>query len=235
MNAVRLVRTVIWDLRLQATYQIMTVAAVVTLLYIGIFRLLVRQEMDEILILLIFTDPAMLGFIFIGALVLFEKSSNTLEALIVTPLRIPEYLFSKAISLGLIAVFCALVMAVAGHGWDISYPEFIYSVFITSCVVTFLGFAGASRVRSFNQYIIIIPMFLTPLAIPLLNFLGLTGSRLMYLLPTQATLNLLQASFNPVPVWELVYALIYLPLWGIISYYYAEYSFRRHIIVSDRT
>ena len=76
MRIKRLLGTVLWDLRLQVKYQILTVAVIVTALYISIFKLLVRGEFDELLVLLIFTDPAMLGFIFIGALVLFEKSSK---------------------------------------------------------------------------------------------------------------------------------------------------------------
>jgi len=76
MRMKRLLATVLWDLRLQVKYQILTVAVIVTILYVAIFKLLVKDEFDELLVLLIFTDPAMLGFIFIGALVLFEKSSK---------------------------------------------------------------------------------------------------------------------------------------------------------------
>ena len=233
MNFQRLWRTVLWDLRLQVKYQILTVAVIVTVLYITIFKLLVKEEFDEILILLIFTDPAMLGYIFIGALVLFEKGSNTLDAIVVSPLRIPEYLFSKVISLGLIATVCALIMAMAGHGFRFNYFLFIYSVFITSAIVTFLGFAGASRIRTFNQYIIIIPMFLAPLALPVLNFFGLTNSWLLYTIPTQATLNLLWGSFHSMGIVDLVYSLVYLPLCLLLSYAYAARSFRRHIIISS--
>ncbi len=234
MSIKRLIGTVFWDLRLQVKYQILTVAAVVTILYTMIFKLLVRDEFDEILVLLIFTDPVMLGFIFIGALVLFEKGSHTLDALVVTPLRISEYLFSKVISLGLIATVCALVIAIAGHGLRFNYFLFIYGVFITSAIVTLLGFAGVSRMRNFNQYFIIIPQFLAPLALPLLNFFQLTDSWLLYILPTQATLNLLWASFHPISTSDMVYSLIYLPVWLLLSYNYAAYSFRRHIMVSSK-
>ncbi|HEC43007.1 MAG TPA: hypothetical protein ENI20_09290 [Bacteroides sp.] len=235
MNLGRLFRAVLWDLRLQVKYQILTVAVIVTVLYIAIFKLLVKGVFDEILILLIFTDPAMLGYIFIGALVLFEKGSNTLDAIVVSPLRIPEYLFSKVISLGLIATVCALAMAMAGHGIRFNYILFISSVFLTSAIVTLLGFAGASRIKTFNQYIIIVPMFLTPLALPLLNFFGLTNSWILYLLPTQATLNLIWGSFHSIGTADLVYSLVYLPICLLFSYSYAAYSFRRHIIISSNS
>jgi fluoroquinolone transport system permease protein len=234
MNPKRLISTVGWDLKLQVKYQILTVAAVVTVLYTLIFKLLIREGFDEILVLLIFTDPAMLGFIFIGALVLFEKGSNTIDALVVTPLRIAEYLFSKVISLGIIATAAALGMAVAGHGPVLNYSLFVYSVFMTSAIVTLLGFAGASRIRSFNQYIIVIPQFLAPLALPLLNFFEVTDSLLLYILPTQATLNLLQASFHSVSTADLVYSMVYLPACLMFSYYFAARSFRKCMLVSSQ-
>jgi len=235
MNRKRLLSAIGWDLRLQVKYQILTVAVVVTILYTLIFKLLVNEEFDAILILLIFTDPAMLGFIFIGALVLFEKGSNTIDALVVTPFKISEYLFAKVISLGLIATACALVMAIAGHGPVFNYPLFIYSVFMSSAVVTLLGFAGVSRIRSFNQYFIIIPQFLAPLALPLLNFFDITDTWILFIIPTQATLKLLWASFHSISTGHMVYSLIYLPIWLILSYYYAAYSFRKHILVSHKT
>ena len=234
MRVQRLLGTVLWDLRLQVKYQILTVAAIVTALYIALFKLLVREEFDELLILLIFTDPAMLGFIFIGALVLFEKSSNTLDALVVTPLRMQEYLISKAISLSIIATVCALLMAIAGHGINFNYLPFIYSVLMTSAIVTLLGFYGASRINSFNQYFILIPIFLTPLALPLLNLFGITDSLFLYALPTQATLNLLRASFHPIPAGDMLYSLTFLPLFLVLSYFLAAHAFKRHILVSSR-
>jgi fluoroquinolone transport system permease protein len=228
----RFIRTIGWDLMLQLKYQIITVAAIITLVYTLVFRLLAKDGFDEILVVLIFTDPAMIGFIFIGALVLFEKGSGTIDALIVTPLRKTEYLFSKVISLGSIAIVCSLFMAIAGHGWQFNYFLFIYGVAFTSFIFTLIGFIGVSRVQSMNQFIIIIPVFLIPFVLPLMNFFGLTSSWILYLIPTQAFLDLLWASFNPVPAGRILYAMIYLPFWLGFTYYLALRAFDRNIIIS---
>jgi fluoroquinolone transport system permease protein len=177
----------------------------------------------------------MIGFVFIGALVLFEKESGTLDALIVTPLRKGEYLISKALSLGLIATLCSLVMVIAGHGWNIKYFPFIYGIAFTSSIFTLIGFIGVSRVRSMNQFIIIIPMFLVPFVLPLLNFFNLTHSWLLYLIPTQAFLDLLWASMHPVPPVRILFALIYLPIWLGLTYFLALRAFDRNIILSSQT
>jgi fluoroquinolone transport system permease protein len=231
----RLLRTIGWDLLLQWRYQIITVAIVITVAYTLVFKLLAKDGFDEILVLLIFSDPAMIGFIFIAAMVLFEKGSGTINALIITPLRKREYLFSKAISLGSIAMLCSLVMAIAGHGWRFNYFLFIYGVAFTSFIFTFIGFIGVSRVKSMNQFVIIIPFFLIPFVLPLLNFFNLTNSWMLYLIPTQSFLDLLWSSFSPVATGRIIFAIIYLPIWLGITYYFALRAFERNIIISSPT
>lgn len=231
----RLIRTIGWDLLLQFRYQIITVAVVITAVYTLVFRLLAKNGFDEVLVVIIFSDPVMIGFIFIGAMVLFEKGSGTIDALIVTPLRKTEYLCSKVISLGLIATICSLVMAIAGHGWSMNYFLFIYGVVFTSSIFTLIGFIGVSRVRSMNQFVIIIPFFMIPFILPLLNFFNLTSSWILYLIPTHAFLDLLWAAFHTMPAGRIVLAMIYLPVWLGLVYYFALKAFDRNIILSSHT
>lgn len=228
-----LFRTVGWDLILLWRYQIVTVALVITTAYTLIFKLLAKDGFDKVLIVIIFSDPVMIGFIFIGVMVLFEKGSGTIDALVVTPLRKTEYLFSKMISLGLIATVCSLVMAIAGHGWQMNYFLFIYGVFFTSSIFTLVGFIGVSWVKSMNQFIIIIPIFLIPFILPLLRFFNLTSSKILYLIPTQSFLDLLWASFFTVPAGHIIFAMLYLPIWLGLAYYFALRAFDRNIIISS--
>jgi fluoroquinolone transport system permease protein len=228
----RLLRTIVWDLLLQFRYQIITVAIVITVAYTLVFKLLAKDGFDMVLVLIIFSDPVMIGFIFIAVLVLFEKESGTIHALIVTPLRKSEYLLSKVISLGFIATICSLVMAIAGHGWHFNYFFFIYGTVFTSSIFTLIGFIGVSRVKSMNQFVIIIPFFLIPFVLPLLNFFKLTSTWILYLIPTQSFLDLLWASFHTVPAGRIIFAIIYLPIWLGLAYYLALRAFDRNIIIS---
>jgi fluoroquinolone transport system permease protein len=226
----RLITTVLWDLRLEIQYQIVTIAALITTLYILIF-LNIPGTYDQILMILIFSDPALLGFMFIGGLVLFEKGAGTLQALVVTPLRVWQYLWAKTISLTLIALPCSLLMAWAGHGWQLHYPYFLAGVILTSCLFVLVGFAGVARVKTLNQYLIIVPMFLTPIFLPLLNFFGITNTLWLYLIPSQASLILLEAGFSPeMPVEEILYAITYLLFCVGVAYYFARSSYVKYII-----
>ena len=77
-----------WDLIRQYRYNIVGVAAFVTVVYILILFGIEWEYKDKLVVFLIFNDPAALGMMFIGSLVLFEKSEHTLEALVATPISL---------------------------------------------------------------------------------------------------------------------------------------------------
>ena len=109
-----------WDVRLQRRYGLYAVYAVVTVAYALALQLVPEGFRADALVLVVFSDPVVLGFYFIAALVLFEKGDGVLDALVTSPLSTRVYLASKAISLTLLAVLASLVLAVAtvGTGFD---------------------------------------------------------------------------------------------------------------------
>ena len=226
----KLLSMVLWDLRLQARYNIVTVTCVVTALYVLVFRAVPAAREEDILILLLYSDPSMLGFMFIGALVLFEKDANILRALTVTPLRTSQYLWSKAISLTLIVVPASLVMGIAARGAGLSFGYLLLAVILSSLLFIMIGFSGVARVTTFNQYIIVVPLFLAPLCLPFLNLFGVTDTYWLYLVPSQASLLLFQAAYRAVPPVKLVYAVLYLALWIGLAYAAAARSFEAYIV-----
>ncbi|MFI8356849.1 fluoroquinolone export ABC transporter permease subunit [Streptomyces cyaneofuscatus] len=224
-----LARAVGWDLRLQLRHQIVTVALLVTAAYgIGL-RLLPDDWRDDVTVLLVLSDPTMIGFLFVGALMLFERGAGTLHAVVVTPLSPSLYVWAKALSLTAISVVCALTMTVVGHGTDFRPVPLITAVILTSLLFVFVGVAAVVRVRSLNEYLVIVPVFLIPLYLPLLGFLGLGGSWLYHLLPTQASLLLIQRSLEPRPLWEVFYAVALLAASATVAFFWASKSFDAHV------
>lgn len=226
----KLLSTVGWDLRLAVKYNIVAVALLVTAVYTVLFRMLSFNYKDDFLIILIFSDPVMLGFVFIGVLVLFEKGANTLQAVVVTPLRAWQYLWSKTISLTLIATACSFVLALVGHGWKLNYVYLALAVLLSSALFVLIGFVGVARVSTFNQYIIIVPLFLAPMALPFLNFFEVTNTYWFYLIPSQASLILFRATFKSGETPEIAYAVLYLGMWLASAYFVARKSFAVHIV-----
>lgn len=227
-------RAVAWDLRLQLRYQIITVAAVVTAIYALVFRILPETAGDRPLVMILFSDPSVLGFLFVGVLVLFERGANTLQAVAVTPLSAAHYLWAKAISLTAVATASGWAIALAGWGWRLGHAALVAALVLTSLLFVFLGVVGVARARSVNEYLLIVPLFLAPINLPLLAFLGIAESPLFYLLPTQASVVLFRAAFEARPAWEIAYALVYLPLSVFGAFLWARRAFERSLRAGGR-
>jgi fluoroquinolone transport system permease protein len=165
-------------------------------------------------------------------MVLFEKQSGTTTALVVTPLQPWQYLLSKSISLSLPAVMVSFFMGLASNA-DVNYTLLFLSVILTSVLFLLLGFIGAQRVKTFNQYLIIIPMFLTPLCIPIVDFFGWWKSPLMWIVPTQSSLTLLKGAFNGIEWLELCMSIAILVLAIAIAWRWAVKEYIRGMATSD--
>lgn len=209
------------DFALIVRNRILAAAAVVTALYVLIIQVLPDESFNMVLTMLILSDPVMLGFMFTGAMVLFEKSSNTFQALSVTPVRPREYLLSKGLTLTVVALAASMVMAVSGLRLDFHFLYLTAAVVFSSLLFIYIGFIGVSRVKTFNQYFVVIPICMIPTCLPFLNYFGATDTLVWYAIPTQASLILFTAAFEGTGgtgAGEMIYALIYLPASVLLSY-----------------
>lgn len=230
MNAARLASLIKLDAMLIVRNKILLVTLVVTALYAAVFQVLPETHFRTVISILIFTDPVMLGFLFIGVMVLFEKQGNTLHALSVSPVREGEYIASKAITLTTLALLSALVMSLAAVGFRFQVLFLSIAVVLSSFLFIFLGFTGVSRVQTFNQYFIVIPLFMIPCFLPFLNNFGITDTILWYVIPTQASLILFEAAFSEVGLYDKIYALVYLPFSLFPAFALAKLSWHRNLI-----
>lgn len=209
------------DLIRQLRYQILGIAVAITVIYIGIFYFIPGASQDLVVQFLIFNDPVALGMLFTGAMYLFEKSENTLEAFAVTPLRAAEYLLSKVITFSLLGLSASLAMAFAAWGWDFAKVPLIIGISLTASLFTMLGFVIVVGTRSFNEYVIKIGIWMIPVALPLLDFFGIYRSYCFYLIPVQPTLLLLNASRTDIAPWQMIYSIGYLIVWNILAFQWA--------------
>jgi fluoroquinolone transport system permease protein len=224
---IRILHYSLWQLRLLIRYQIILTAFVIAAAYILAFKLVPFIQIDKVLIFLIFSDPTLLGFIFIGAMILFEKADQTLPAQVITPLHSSEFLWAKAIALLVPALICSLSMMMAGQGTQFRVILFILNTGLSSLIFTFLGIVGVMHVKTFNQYLIVIPLFLAPTSLPLLSFFGLTNLNILYIIPTQSTLYLFEQVLGSPNTFKELACLSYLVLWVYLSYRYAKTSFEK--------
>ncbi|MFT5196882.1 MAG: fluoroquinolone transport system permease protein [Candidatus Promineifilaceae bacterium] len=175
------------------------------------------------------------GYLFVAALILFEKQEHTLDALIVTPLRPNEYLSSKIISLSLLALLeIGMILIAAWIIWygaaDINWIWLILGVLFMQCMMTILGIIVVVRYDRINDFLMptLLVAFVTQL--PFLAGLNIWQPFFFYLIPTFPPFLLLLAAFNPIPIWQLAYGVIGSLIWTVLFYVWANRAFEKHII-----
>lgn len=102
---------------------------------------------------LLYSDPAMIGLMFIAVLIFVEKAAGTLQATLVTPGRVWEYLISKALSIALLGVgfallFVPLTVGVARINW----PALLALTALGALFSSLLGAALAVFFDNISQF-----------------------------------------------------------------------------------
>ncbi len=219
------------DVRLQFRYGLYTVYAILTVLYSLGLQLRAPGLRTDAAVLVIVSNPTALGFYFIAALMLFEKEEGVLDALVVSPLGDRGYLLSKALTLSLLATLSATLIAVAGNGVTPRTVLVIGGVALSAPLFVFIGVVGVARFKSINEYFMSSIVWASVLFVPpLVGYLGLFRSPLVYLFPTQPVLLVVEAGLRPIAHWQLLYSLGYLVVGNVVTYAWARRAFRKHIV-----
>ena len=106
---------------------------------------------------------------------------------------------------------------------------FVVATALSSLLLVFIGLVAVVRVRSINAYLVIVPLFLVPLTLPLVQTIGNVESPLLYALPTHGSLLLLQAAFEPRPAGKIAYGVAILTAAITLAQRCAVSSFDRHV------
>lgn len=227
----RLLPALKYDILFQIKQGIYYLYTGITVLYAILLYFIDNSIKSDVSVLMIISDPILLGFFFIGGIVLLEKDNNILQALFVTPLKVNEYIISKSMSLFFITLVCSIIIGIIGFRKDINLFLFVLTICISSSTFTFLGMAIASSVNSLNEYMFISSCFEIILFSPLVSFFGIFDTFLFRLIPSDAVISLIKSSINN--RWtEAVFPLLVLIIWCISFYYIAKKSIFKNIIVS---
>lgn len=220
-----------YDLKLQFRHGFYYAYLVVCLIYVVIIRNLPAGIQKPALTLVLLTDPSVLGFFFIGGIVLLEKGQNTLEGLFITPIRMQEYLWSKVLSLTVLALFSSYLIVIASVGFSFNPLPLLLGVTLTSVLFVFLGFTLVSITKTINGYLLTSPLYAVIAMLPVIDYLGILQSPWFYLIPTKSSLVLMDSAFRPYPAGELLLSMVLLAgsIW--LSYLWASKWFYRYIVL----
>lgn len=166
-------------------------------------------------------------FYFMAALVLFERSENTLSALIVTPLRFGEYLLSKASSLALLALLENLFVVVLLFGPDFDWLLLLIATFGVGLFYAWAGFVVILRFDSINTFLLPSTLFVVIFALPLLAHFGISGRWLFAWHPVEPFLTLMRTAYVQGSLWELTYGLVGASGWTVAAFALARHRFSK--------
>lgn len=230
--AARLAVAVGTDVRLQWRNRFYLVYLLISVGYIAGLLAAPREARPLALGLLLFSDPAVLGFFFIGALVFLERGDGTLAALAVTPLGTAEYVASKVLSLTVLALAACVGITAAVRGGEAHYGWLVVGVVLTSASFVLLGLVAATRTGTVNRYMLSAPLWTPPLLLPLAEPLGLVESKWLMALPTGAGLHLILGAVGAAPAEPatLTLASAVLVVWIAATYLWARCWFERYVL-----
>ena len=101
-----------YDFLFQAKQGIYYLYGGITAIYLILLHFLSGDIKEGVGIIMIISDPVLLGFFFIGGIILLEKDNNILQALFVTPLKINIYILSKVLSLYCVTLISSLAIGI---------------------------------------------------------------------------------------------------------------------------
>ncbi|WP_027421092.1 fluoroquinolone export ABC transporter permease subunit [Crocinitomix catalasitica] len=199
--------------------RIIALSLVVSALYIGAFMALRGfEQIEKLLILVIYNDPALLGVLFTGVLVLFEKNENTLQVISVSPIKISNYILSKSIVLTIVALLCSYLMAFSGHGFHFNYLHFGLGVALSTMTFSFIGFSIVATQDTFNKYMIVAVGVIVLFLLPFIGFFNLTSDVIFWIFPTQPGIKILSASFGQLGIMEIIISYVLAIIWCALFY-----------------
>jgi fluoroquinolone transport system permease protein len=226
----RLVTTIRCDLTLQIRNGFYAATVFVTLLWVLILMRVGSLNIQWLLPPLVIGNLMIGTFSFIGGLVLLERGEGSLMAQVVTPLRLSEYLGSKIATLTLLSVAETLVIVVLIAGWGFNIFLLVAGAALAAAIYCLSGFIAVARYDSINEYLLPSGMYVALLWLPLIAYMGQWRPWILYLHPLTAPLLLVEAAFEPVAWWQVVYGLAYSLIWVAVLYLASRHAFRRWIL-----
>lgn len=188
-------------------------------------------NIEKFLTLLIFNEPTMVGFIFIGLAIILEKDQEVLSALFITPINHHFYLISRILTLSGISMICALGMVLMAKGTSFNPIHFSIGVFSGCVLFSFLGIYVVSYTTEILHFIVRSIPIIILMSLPFLNYFEFTNLNFLKIFPVQGSLYLIDNSYSSSPdVSELIFGYISIIVWIPLLYWFVYRTFKSKLV-----
>ncbi|MCF7930293.1 MAG: ABC transporter permease [Acholeplasmataceae bacterium] len=211
-------------------YNVTTISFVVAVVW---FLLLYFIDDDgllsQLLPMVIVIDASMMSVIFIGAIMFFEKTESTFSTMLVTPVSNRDLILSKTIANTIHTVLSSLLIVAVFYfvrdvqiNWLLILLALVISVFFHSL----LGFVFSFHGKDFTSMLVGVMTYMFIFATPsILNtfnvvFKGEVWEYIFLILPTQATIKLIEVGFGAPIEAKFYISLAALLIMGTLGYFF---------------
>lgn len=206
MTLLKLIRN---DIYFQYRYGFYLLYGFFTAFYILILYFLPEQWQDKASVIVVISDPILIGLVFMGALVLFEKSERVLNSIAVSPITTTQYVISKSISVAIIGLLSAVVIVLSSREVQ-SVLTFVVGIGLGSMLFSLMGLAISTTVHTLNGFMIRIMPAMLFATFPVILYATDTWHWILELHPTTLIINLLNYNQG-----TITYSIIVLLLWNV--------------------
>jgi fluoroquinolone transport system permease protein len=206
----RLIHALWADICFQFRQGFFLVYAILTVMYLILLSFVPIESMKIVLPVVVFSDPAMLGLIFIGGIIMLEKIQGVLSVIVVTPLRATEYLLSKMLSLILVSVLAGFAITAFSRHETVNWLLLFASLCLSSGFFTLFGIMICAGCQTINQYFVRTIPYMLLLMLPCFSLIGFPYSWLFNIVPSVAALHLMMGAYTGMPFWESASLVLYL-------------------------
>jgi fluoroquinolone transport system permease protein len=220
------------DVRLQWRQGLWLAYAFVCLAYALVLQLFEPALQGLLATLVVFSDPSMLGFFFIGGVMLLERSEGSLHAAFASPLRVQEWVAAKLVSLTVLAVVASFAIALPLCMGCVRPLFLVAAIVPTSTCFVLVGIVAGTRFTTVNRYLLGGGLLSAPLLLPMLAPLGLLDTPVFDLLPAGASLDLLEVGLGRARphLGSTLRALVVLAAWNALLWRWACAWMHRHVV-----
>jgi fluoroquinolone transport system permease protein len=228
------------DLRLQARSLLYPATAVSTAMICAFVTLLPGTSLPPAATaFFVFMDPATIGLSFVGAMVLAERSSGTLAALGVTPIRPWVYVGAKVVSLTLLTFVSSLIVVGVATRGAFDLVGQLVALTLCSTVAVLIGLFCVAGAASMTGLVVTLLWVTTLLYLPVLSHFGVLPDPLALLMapiPSYAMLMAIEASIDGAAVSAVarVSAELYLVLWVLVGWRWTLKAFEGTLVSEGR-
>jgi fluoroquinolone transport system permease protein len=219
---IELLKQIKWQFLIFQRNNLIAMIAGITMFYVLIIYFLRGFEnVEKIITLLIYNDPALIGFIFIGISIILEKDQEVLPALFVTPLSRHVYLISRILTLSAIGFFGALAMVLTAKGTAFNFIHFAVGAYSTCVLFCLIGIFIVSYTTEILHFLLRAVPLLILMSLPLMNYFELTDWAFLKIFPVQGGLNLMVNSYREAPnLGEIIFGYFSIAVWIPLLYWF---------------